>query len=66
MLGPDFKGLCYIFRVCYSEGNGKIIEFQEDLMTFSLWNNVNIAWHTDWESQTKVRETTLKVVVVPW
>lgn len=50
MLGHDFEGLCYTFRVCYSEGNGKIIGFQEDLMTFLLWNNVNSAWQTDWES----------------
>lgn len=66
MLGHDFEGLCYTFRVCYSEGNGKIIGFQEDLMTFLLWNNVNSAWQTDWESQTKVRETTWKVAGVPW
>lgn len=66
MLGHDFEGLCYTFRICYSEGNGKIIGFQEDLMTFSLLNNVNRAWQTEWESQTKVRETTWKVAVVPW
>lgn len=66
MCGPDFKGLCYTFRVCYSESNGEIIGFQEDLMTFSFWNNVNIAWQTDWESQTKVREITWKVAMVPW
>lgn len=66
MLGHDFEGLCYTFRICYSEGNGKIIGFQEDLMTFSLSNNVNRAWQTEWESQTKVRETTWKVAVVPW
>lgn len=48
MLGHDFEGLCYTFRICYSEGNGKIIGFQEDLMTFSLSNNVNRAWQTEW------------------